>query len=1026
MKGDEAVKIVPMQVSTPPRVENRVELLGITPSLINNEEINKKESINPGIIANINPNKNQNNSPISVRPEEGLEMKNNKKGQSESGSVGPAMTDSKLSPGQPAIVINVISGKVKEAKGLSPSVLSEDHLWVSHSVPCSRDKAAPISIVVGVDACVMRAFLDTGSRVSVLSAACLPHLQREKLQPYEGPVLESADGKPLEVKGTYPATLQFQSRTLEHPLIVVEGLVYDLLVGRDVMAELGSFHVCFEKQLVQLGGVSYPAVVGAGSFEDEEPVREVRWAETVKIPPRSACAAVHIAIAGSRYQGEVGEFTSEKQRKWLAEPSLLTVGPSGVGVVKVINPWKHPVIIKRGAPAGVFESFENNHGTIVAVVSEETKTERTEQKEEERTEQKEEKRAEQKETVKTEQKERVSKTLEELGVSLGPDIEGEPEEVKKAARELMEEFRDVFDDGVSAVPNENLPVTHEIDTEGARPIKSRIYRTSPAEAEAQLKEIDAMLARSVIEPCESQWGAPVVMVPKKDGTYRFCVDYRGINAVTKKDVYPLPRIDDCLDRLAGMKWFTVLDAKAGYWQLRVDPNSRDKTAFMTKHGLYRFIGMPFGLTNAPASFQRLMDALLAGLTWQECLVFIDDILIFAPTLPELIVRLRSVLMRLRGKIKLGGKKCQLFRRQLEYLGHDISEKGVATTGRIVEAVKKFEAPTTVKGIQSFMGLCNFYRRFVKDFGKISKPLHDLTKGQPKGSAAKVEWNSAAESAFQELKKRLTSAPILAWPDFKLPFTLYTDGSGDGLGAVLSQKFADGEKVIAYFSRLTSPTECNYSATELECLAVVQAVKEFSHYLRGSTFTLVTDHWALKWLKDLKEPSGRLGRWQLKLMELQYDIIYREGINNHVDALSRPLDPAEARRRRQGLPYAGEPPSVIVAALKEAETPTEEMPEPWPDEQRRCPTLAPYFRYLEHGELSSNPQKAKRVVAEAANMFIDEGGVLRFWESHRGGARQERECRTVVPRTFKIKVLKECHDLPIAAHFGVERTYYPSE
>lgn len=875
----------------------------------------------------------------------------------------------------------------------------------------------PLSIPVVVDELLVHGFLDTGAGVSVLSLACFSSLRSGVLQDYQGPVLEGADGRALTVHGVCEAHLQLKKQIITHRLVVVEGLVFDLLLGRDIMARLGQLKVDFGTGDITLGDQHFQGTVDTERFEGA-PVRQVRWARDIIIPPRSGTFTAHLAIEGSRDLGELGIFVPNPWKTAVVAPVLLALGRSGLGVARVCNPSKKPLHIRKGAVAGVFESLEGVHGVRVCTLSGDLPAEPTAQ-----------------------QPMLQRPTLEELGINLGTDVVKEGPACVAAARALMEKWRSCFDDGKGAVPNEDLPVTHEVETGESRPIKSRIYRVSPAEAEAQLAEITAMLTRGVIEPCESQWGFPVVMVNKKDGTYRFCVDYRALNAVTKKDIYPLPRIDDCLDQLAGMKWFTVLDAKSGYWQMRVNPADRDKTAFISKFGLYRFVGMPFGLTNAPASFQRLMDALLAGLTWQECLVFIDDILIFAPTFEELVKRMDHVFERLDGKIKLGGKKCQVFCRRLGYLGHNISEQGVEPQPQIIEAVKNFEQPLTVKGVRSFIGLCNFYRRFVKDFSKIAKPLHDLTKGHTQSSNEKISWTNECETAFCALKNALTSAPILAWPDFSKPFVLYTDGSVDGLGAILGQEHATGSKVIAYFSQLTNNAESRYSATELECLAVVRATKEFSHYLRGSRFRLVTDHWALKWLHNLKEPTGRLGRWQLRMMELEYDVEYREGVNNHVDALSRPIDPAEARRRRAeaqekhvltlvtaisgGATALGA--KLAAVSPKEPETAASSLREEsslirWKEAQRRCDKLSQYFDYMEKGELPSDTSRARVIVGEAAHMIIDKG-ILRFLNTRKGNMREQCVIRIAVPQSLRAEVLAECHDHPMSGHFGVERTYF---
>ena len=302
--------------------------------------------------------------------------------------------------------------------------------------------------------------------------------------------------------------------------------------------------------------------------------------------------------------------------------------------------------------------------------------------------------------------------------------------------------------------------------------------------------------RGIIQPSKSPWASRVVLVQKKDNTLRFCVDYRKVNELTRKDAYPLPRLDDTLETLSGSKWFSTLDLLSGYWQVEVEECDRDKTAFVTKEGLYEFKVMPFGLSNAPATFQRLMDLTLAGLQWSHCLVYLDDIIVMGRSFEEHLGNLNLVLEWLRdANLKVKPVKCALFQEQVCYLGHIISSKGIATDPSKTSKITKWPIPTTVQQVQQFLGLASYYRKFIKDFATVAKPLHRLTEqGRP------FRWTEDCASAFAELKLRLTSAPILTYPDFQLPFILDTDASNTGVGAVLSQVQAGEEKVIAYASR----------------------------------------------------------------------------------------------------------------------------------------------------------------------------------------------------------------------------------
>ena len=343
--------------------------------------------------------------------------------------------------------------------------------------------------------------------------------------------------------------------------------------------------------------------------------------------------------------------------------------------------------------------------------------------------------------------------------------------------------------------------------------------------------VKEMEERGIVQPSSSPWASPVVLVPKKDGSLRFCVDFRRLNSITRKDVYPLPRVDDILDTLGNARYFTTLDLASGYWQVPLDDDARPKTAFTTHQGLYEFVRMPFGLCNAPATFQRAMQSVLAGLEWRDCFVYIDDILIASATYEEHLQHLEQVFDRLRtANLMLKPKKCRFLCKEVKYLGHVISVQGVLPDPDKTEQVKLFPIPEDVTQVRRFLGLASYYRRFVPNFAKIATPLHALLKKE------KVfEWTSECTTAFNLLKDALTSPPVLVYPKFgpNSEFILETDASYVGLRAILSQRQEDGRvNPIAYASRGLDVHEKKYGVTELETLGLVWAVRYFRPYLLG--------------------------------------------------------------------------------------------------------------------------------------------------------------------------------------------------
>jgi ribonuclease HI len=402
-------------------------------------------------------------------------------------------------------------------------------------------------------------------------------------------------------------------------------------------------------------------------------------------------------------------------------------------------------------------------------------------------------------------------------------------------------------------------------------------------AEVELKllkaELDSLLEKGFIRPSASPWGSPALFVPKKDGTQRLCVDYRTLNAVTIKNKYPLPRIDDLMDQLRQAKYFSKIDLRSGYHKMKIRPEDIHKTTFVTWYGQYEYTVVSFGLTNAPSYFMNMMNKVFMDELEKCVVVFIDDILVYSQTAEEHEEHLRIVLGKLRQhQLYAKFSKCEFWIEEVAFLGHVLSAKGVAVDPSKIEAVSKWQSLKSMTEIRSFLGLAGYYRRFIENFSKIAKPMTELLK-----SNTSYVWSDKCEASFQELKTRLTTTPVLTLPDASKDFVVYCDASRQGLGCVLMQ----GGKVVAYASRQLRKHEENYPTHDLELAAVIHALKIWRHYLMGNKCDIYTDHKSLKYIFTQSELNLRQRRWLELIKDYDLNIHYHPGKANVVaNALSR--------------------------------------------------------------------------------------------------------------------------------------------
>lgn len=433
-------------------------------------------------------------------------------------------------------------------------------------------------------------------------------------------------------------------------------------------------------------------------------------------------------------------------------------------------------------------------------------------------------------------------------------------------------------------PGRTELVSHSIVLKDSKPIRQQMYRVPEKLLPEMKAELQMMQQFGIIEPSSSEWSSPIVLVPKKDGTLRFCLDFRKLNSISKFDPYPMPRVDELVERLGKAKYLSTLDLCKGYWQVPLKPECKEFTAFRTPFGHFHFCVLPFGLHGAPATFQRMMDQLLHG-TEDYAAAYLDDIIIFSHSWEEHQKHLKDVLTRIKtAGLTIRPDKCALAKSETQYLGFVLGHGVIRPQVGKVEAVKGAKQPVTKKQVRSFLGLVGWYRKFIPNFSARAIALTNLTK---KNQPNKVIWTEECEKAFKDLKDALCQEPVLLSPDYDKLFTVQTDASQQGIGAVLLQEEQGQLKPVVYISRKLLPREVNYSTVEKECLAVKWALDSLRYYLLGRKFRLETDHRALAWLGRMRDSNARITRWYLAMQPFDFEVLYRSGSQNcTADFLSR--------------------------------------------------------------------------------------------------------------------------------------------
>ena len=670
--------------------------------------------------------------------------------------------------------------------------------------------------------------------------------------------------------------------------------------------------------------------------------------------------------------------------------------------------------------------------------------------------------------------ERQAKLLELIDFS---GLEKEPPELVQEARDLFCEFHDIFSLHDTDLGKANM-VEHSIKLTDHQPFKERYRRIPPHLMDEVKKELKNMLKVGVIKPSESPWSNAVVLARKKQGELRMCIDFRKLNERTVKDAYALPRIDEVLDTLKGSCYFSALDLKSGFWQTPLAEDSKKYTAFTVGPlGFYEFQNMPFGLCNAPATFQRLMEHALRDLHLEWCIVYVDDIVIFACTFREHLKRMRAVFQRLReAGLKLKPSKCEWFKESLPYLGHVVDQDGIHPDPKKVKFIQGWPVPRTVTEVRQFIGAANHYRRFIKDYSRLAKPMRKLVKGEfsnKKNTSIVEHWDEECQKSFEAVKDALSNAPVLAYANPSKPFRMVTDASVTGLGAALYQVQEDGsEKPVAFASRALQAAEVNYPVHKLEFLALKWAITcVFKDYLwGGGPFEVNTDNNPLTYVLSTAKLDAAGHRWIAELANYNFSIKYLKGSKNVVaDALSRIDWHSQAKEiAKNPEKFTDWDIEAVQEALSAATIDPEDRAEnvpvfsqvqkvqgsedlslaplstlhetDWRAEQEKDPLIAAVLTWLETRKKKrrafkdslpdSEPEKQMFLQVQSSfslnkdRYFDDDTPSQRdkwcLYQRIKAKDPRDDVYQFVVPPAWRDRVLKGCHD--DAAHQGAERTY----
>ncbi|MCP4487896.1 MAG: DDE-type integrase/transposase/recombinase [Gammaproteobacteria bacterium] len=907
-------------------------------------------------------------------------------------------------------------------------------------------RLGPSEFPITIEGVELIALLDTGSTLTVLPLRTVRKLGLADFAPPTMTTATSMTGHILSFLGTKKVNMKIGNEHFSHEVHIAPdtSVKYEVIIGTDLLKHMPKFTIDYKNGMAKFNHSTLP--IGAPKI-----LRKVCLEQGIEIPPRVQVTLI-AKLQGFKLEEEGKPFILEPVEKFLQTSGLaigqILVAPNNDGSVPVmlINTGVSPVyiypkttMVSANEVTGYYAPTEQsiqpncftpetsmvfermNLLTTVDMVTANVQrppaefyspldkaillSAKTEQSNE-------------------------NINLERI-LNLGTSnhehlrkvhISDELTEIqKKQLKDLLGQYANNFSQHRFDL-GKAKDCEHTIETGDAPPFKSRPYRIPIAQRPEVDSEIKKMVQAGIVRESKSPYSSPVILIRKPDGTNRFVVDYRKLNLQTLPDCYPIPRIDETLERLVNVKYFTTLDLSAGYWQVPLaDDGSIEKSAFVIHSGLWEFTTLAFGMNNGPSTFQRLMGNVIKGLDGILC--YIDDIIIFSTTWEEHLENLEALLKRLQEhNLKLKPEKCTFGAPEVNYLGHVVNKEGIRPDSSKLKAISKYPVPTDLTAVRKYLGLVGYYRRFVPHFSTIAAPLYQLMQKH-----VKFVWTKECQHAFEALRDKLCEAPVLILPDYNKPFTLYCDASNVGVGSVLCQEGADGHQhPIAYYSRTLNCHEKRYSTIEQECLSIVASIKVHRAALWGRKFHVITDHSPLTCLMNKQnDTTGRIARWALQLQEYNFTIEHKSGKTNvTADALSRypvshleehcyclTLCATESNHNCNLKP-------IIFNATEEHPSSNDQACENMSERQRNDPVLAPIIDYLEHGTL---PLSDIESFEHYTNNYAMGPDLCLYRTEFDYDTRKTRKHRLVVPQSLQEEILSAMHDDVFSGHFGLYKT-----